>query len=193
MSNEDGRRTGQRTRSFIFVRHIFAAVVWNSTEDHAAASADGTIATYHAAAQALAKEDFESLFMPYGPTWHYVLSQPAVECGIGYLADEYVPKDLTDFHSSVDAIFQKCDGYCGKYVYSYPVSGENIVISLWGWDSMEVSSVFGCQVNVGLTDGLVQAHMIQSEVNDEYREAGEIGVSHLKYLKHNYAHYQTWP
>ena len=132
---------------------MFSAVVWNSTEDYAAAVADGTIATYHAALQALAKGDLESIFVPHEPTWHYVLSQPAVECAIADMADGYVPEDVRGYHVSVNVIYQKCDGYCGKYAFSYPMTGENIAISFWGWDSIEASGVFGCQVNAGLAHG----------------------------------------
>jgi len=173
--------------------YLFAAVVWNSAEDYADAVADKTVATYHAALQALAKGDLESMFVPYGPTWHYVLSQPVVEVNIVYILDDHVPEDIRDTHVSVNKLFQGCGGYCGQYAFSYPPSGENMAISLWGWDSIEVSSVFGCQVNAEWAHGLMQAHMTQGEVNDEFREAGEVGLAMLKNLKHKYAHFQTWP
>ena len=62
---------------------MLALLVWSSADHYAAAVADGTVVSYHSAAQALSK-DLDSMMVPHGPYWHDVLSQPVTLLVISY-------------------------------------------------------------------------------------------------------------
>jgi len=174
---------------------ILALLVWSSADHYAAAVADGTVASYHAAVQTLSK-DLDTMTVPHGPSWHNVLSQPVTLFIILYVDDDRALEDIRDDHKLMHDLFLKCDGYSGHSILAYPTSGRKVALALWGWDSVEVGNMCSAAVSymqTRLISSLMQAYMKQGNENEDFHQVAEETLDKLKNLRHNFGRFQMWP